>query len=91
MQRSTLCKLGLLKTCQTLSINSDCYTAKFIISVTSVIMEEVDNNMGKLWHKEAESLLLLNEEESKYIIKNICRMIQAEVETVCSDRVDSTD
>ena len=52
MQRSTLCKLGLLKTCRTLSINSDCYTAKFI-------------NMGKLWHEEAESLLLLNEEESK--------------------------
>ena len=33
---------------------------------------------------------LSDEDVSKNIIKKVCRMIQAEVEALCSDRVDST-
>ena len=33
---------------------------------------------------------LSDEDVSKHIIKKVCRMIQSEVQELCSDRVDST-
>ena len=45
----------LLKTCRTAPINSECHTVKFIISVSSVTMDEVENYLMNAKYPEGLS------------------------------------